>query len=103
MGMVPDAVSEAGSDKSYSISVSTTVEWHQYQCIHCSFLISMVLAMGWCSRHPPGSLFATGPSGSVHHAADETENDDDDAALVRRNPPRNRRAPGCGTGGHRGH
>ncbi|KAK8594156.1 hypothetical protein V6N13_125965 [Hibiscus sabdariffa] len=60
---------------------------------------------------PPGSLFATGPSGSGHHAADdedadETEDDnddDDDAALVRRNLPRNHRAPGCGTGGHKGH
>ncbi|KAK8622028.1 hypothetical protein V6N13_097655 [Hibiscus sabdariffa] len=58
---------------------------------------------------PPGSLFATGPSGSGHHAADddnagetEDDDDDDDAALVRRNPSRNRRAPSCGTGGHRG-
>ncbi|KAK8693896.1 hypothetical protein V6N13_071463 [Hibiscus sabdariffa] len=47
---------------------------------------------------PPGSLFATGPSGSGHHADDESEEDDDEVdALVRRNPPRNRRAPNCGT------
>ncbi|KAK8553188.1 hypothetical protein V6N13_089401 [Hibiscus sabdariffa] len=58
---------------------------------------------------PPGSLFATGPSGSDHHVADDEdageteEDDDDDDALVRRNPHRNRRAPGCGTGGHRRH
>ncbi|KAK8626170.1 hypothetical protein V6N13_133822 [Hibiscus sabdariffa] len=63
---------------------------------------------GMVQQTLPGSLFATGPSGSDHHAADdedvdEPEDDDDDTALVRRNPPRNRRAPGCGTGGHRGH
>ncbi|KAK8583158.1 hypothetical protein V6N13_021870 [Hibiscus sabdariffa] len=64
---------------------------------------------GMVQHIPPGSLFATGPSGSSHHAtddddADETEEeDDDDDALVRRNPYRNRRAPGCGTGGHRRH
>ncbi|KAK8604655.1 hypothetical protein V6N13_099587 [Hibiscus sabdariffa] len=64
---------------------------------------------GMVQHTPPGSLLATGPSGSDHHAADdedtdETEEDDDDNdALVRRNPRRNRRAPGCGTGGHMRH
>ncbi|KAK8576527.1 hypothetical protein V6N13_032448 [Hibiscus sabdariffa] len=57
---------------------------------------------GMVHHTPPGSLFAIGPSGSGHHAAYETEDDDDDA-LVRKNPPRNRRGPGCGTGGHRGY
>ncbi|KAK8649383.1 hypothetical protein V6N13_130112 [Hibiscus sabdariffa] len=62
---------------------------------------------GMVQQTPPGSLFATRPSGSSHHAANdedayETE-DDDDAALVRRNLPRNRHAPCCGTRGHRGH
>ncbi|KAK8653476.1 hypothetical protein V6N13_127472 [Hibiscus sabdariffa] len=62
---------------------------------------------GMVHQTPPGSLFATGPSGSGHHAddnADESEEDDDDTEpLVRRNPPRHRRAPDCGTGGHRRH
>ncbi|KAK8613925.1 hypothetical protein V6N13_122308 [Hibiscus sabdariffa] len=48
---------------------------------------------GMVHHTPPGSLFATEPSGSGHHAdddedADESEEDDDEAgALVRRNPP----------------
>ncbi|KAK8583391.1 hypothetical protein V6N13_022097 [Hibiscus sabdariffa] len=64
---------------------------------------------GMVHHTPTGSLFATGPSGSDHHAdddedADESEEDDDEAdALVRRNPPKNRRAPDCGIGGHRRH
>ncbi|KAK8652638.1 hypothetical protein V6N13_126665 [Hibiscus sabdariffa] len=62
---------------------------------------------GMVHQTPPGSLFATGPSGSGHHAddnADESEEDDDDTEpLVRRNPPRHRRAPDCATGGHRRH
>ncbi|KAK8621133.1 hypothetical protein V6N13_067574 [Hibiscus sabdariffa] len=62
---------------------------------------------GMVQQTPPGSLFATGSSGSGHHAddnADESEEDDDDTEpLVRRNPHRNRRAPDCGTGGHRRH
>ncbi|KAK8649502.1 hypothetical protein V6N13_130231 [Hibiscus sabdariffa] len=62
---------------------------------------------GMVQQTPPGSLFATGPSGSGHHADandDESEEDDDDTEpLVRRNLPRHRRAPDCGTGGHRRH
>ncbi|KAK8636216.1 hypothetical protein V6N13_004921 [Hibiscus sabdariffa] len=64
---------------------------------------------GMVQHTPPGSLFATGLSGSGHHADDDEdgneteEEDDDDDALVRRNPRRNRRAPGCGIGGHRRH
>ncbi|KAK8626177.1 hypothetical protein V6N13_133829 [Hibiscus sabdariffa] len=62
---------------------------------------------GMVHQTPPCSLFATGPSGSGHHAddnADESEEDDDDTEpLVRRNPPRHRRAPDCGMGGHRRH
>ncbi|KAK8708715.1 hypothetical protein V6N13_059752 [Hibiscus sabdariffa] len=61
---------------------------------------------GMVQHTPPGSLFASGPSGSSHHVAND-EYDDDDDALVRRNPRRNprrnRHAPGCGTGGHRRH
>ncbi|KAK8669838.1 hypothetical protein V6N13_104607 [Hibiscus sabdariffa] len=56
----------------------------------------------------PGSLFATGPSGSdgrdddeneddVEADEDEEEGDDDDDAAVRRNPRRNHRPPRCGT------
>ncbi|KAK8664105.1 hypothetical protein V6N13_083908 [Hibiscus sabdariffa] len=59
---------------------------------------------GMVYHTPPSSLFAIGPIGSGHHADDESEEDDDEAdALVRRNPPRNRRAPDYGTGGHRRH
>ncbi|KAK8665024.1 hypothetical protein V6N13_005202 [Hibiscus sabdariffa] len=64
---------------------------------------------GMVQHTPPGSLFATGSSGSGHHADDDEdddeieEEDDDDDALVRRNPRRNHCAPGCGTGGHRRH
>ncbi|KAK8675773.1 hypothetical protein V6N13_033836 [Hibiscus sabdariffa] len=59
---------------------------------------------GMVHHTPPSSLFATGPSGSGHHVDDESEEDDDEAdALVRRNPPRNRRAPDCGTEGHKRH
>ncbi|KAK8708793.1 hypothetical protein V6N13_059830 [Hibiscus sabdariffa] len=65
---------------------------------------------GMVQHTPPGSLFATGPSGSGHDAHDdvdadeiEEDDDDDDDALVRRNPRRNRRAPACGTRGHRRH
>ncbi|KAK8650475.1 hypothetical protein V6N13_140113 [Hibiscus sabdariffa] len=65
---------------------------------------------GMVQHTPSSSLFATRPSGSGHDAhddvdADETEEDDDedDDALVRRNPRRNRRAPACGTEGHRRH
>ncbi|KAK8624833.1 hypothetical protein V6N13_089719 [Hibiscus sabdariffa] len=62
---------------------------------------------GMVHQTPPGSLFATKPSGSGHHVddnSDESEEDDDDTEpLVRRNPPRHRRAPDCGTGGHRRH
>ncbi|KAK8558486.1 hypothetical protein V6N13_103661 [Hibiscus sabdariffa] len=64
---------------------------------------------GMVQHTPPGSLFATGLSGSGHHTANdedagetEEENDNNDA-LVRRNPHRNRRAPSCGTGGHKRH
>ncbi|KAK8712955.1 hypothetical protein V6N13_148183 [Hibiscus sabdariffa] len=58
---------------------------------------------GMVQQTPPGSLFATGPSGSGHHADESEEDDDDTEPLVRRNPHRNRRAPDCGTGGHRRH
>ncbi|KAK8624930.1 hypothetical protein V6N13_089816 [Hibiscus sabdariffa] len=62
---------------------------------------------GMVHQTPPGSLFATGPSGSGHHADDNTdeseEDDGDTKPHVRRNPPRHRRAPDCGTGGHRRH
>ncbi|KAK8662735.1 hypothetical protein V6N13_024626 [Hibiscus sabdariffa] len=62
----------------------------------------------------PGSLFASGPSGSGHRDKgededdaeadeEEEEEDDDDDAAVRRNPQRSRRPPPCGTGGHRRH
>ncbi|KAK8560500.1 hypothetical protein V6N13_082938 [Hibiscus sabdariffa] len=59
--------------------------------------------------YTPGSLFATGPSGSGHDVHDDVEVDrseedeNDEDALVRRNLRRNRRAPDCGTGGHRRH
>ncbi|KAK8643871.1 hypothetical protein V6N13_013148 [Hibiscus sabdariffa] len=55
---------------------------------------------------PPCSLFATVPSESGHHVADDEDDDEieeADDALVQRNPRRNRRAPGCGTRGHRRH
>ncbi|KAK8665722.1 hypothetical protein V6N13_005884 [Hibiscus sabdariffa] len=64
---------------------------------------------GMVQHTPLGSLFATGRSGSGHHAADDKdadeteEDDDDDDALVRINPHRNRRVPSCGTEGHRRH
>ncbi|KAK8705452.1 hypothetical protein V6N13_049055 [Hibiscus sabdariffa] len=64
---------------------------------------------GMVQHTPPGSLFATGKSESDHDVhddveADESEEDENDEdALVRRNPRRNRRAPDCGTGGHRKH
>ncbi|KAK8640278.1 hypothetical protein V6N13_008037 [Hibiscus sabdariffa] len=66
---------------------------------------------GMVQHTPPGSLFASGPSGSGHQEQDENEadtdedddDDDDDDAPVRRNPRRNRRPPPCGTGGHRRH
>ncbi|KAK8612886.1 hypothetical protein V6N13_092990 [Hibiscus sabdariffa] len=64
---------------------------------------------GMMQHTPLGSLFATGPSGSGHDVhddveADESEEDENDEdTLVRRNPRRNRRAPDCGTGGHRRH
>ncbi|KAK8586106.1 hypothetical protein V6N13_130631 [Hibiscus sabdariffa] len=62
---------------------------------------------GTMQHTPPGSLFATGPSGSGHHAANDDDDDDetkeDNDAIIRRNPRRNRRAPDCGTGGHRRH
>ncbi|KAK8665760.1 hypothetical protein V6N13_005922 [Hibiscus sabdariffa] len=64
---------------------------------------------GMVQHTPPGSLFATGPSGSGHDVHDDVEADrseedeNDEDALVRRNPRRNRRAPDCGTGGHRRH
>ncbi|KAK8706003.1 hypothetical protein V6N13_049585 [Hibiscus sabdariffa] len=58
------------------------------------------------AAYTPGSLFATGPSGSGHDVHDDVEADrseEDEDALVRRNPRRNRRAPDCWTGGHRRH
>ncbi|KAK8578344.1 hypothetical protein V6N13_116192 [Hibiscus sabdariffa] len=58
---------------------------------------------GMVQQTPPGSLFATRPSGSGHHADESEEDDDDTEPLVRRNPHRNRRAPDCGTRGHRRH
>ncbi|KAK8713094.1 hypothetical protein V6N13_148320 [Hibiscus sabdariffa] len=58
---------------------------------------------GMVQQTPPGSLFATRPSGSGHQADESEEDDDDTEPLVRRNPHRNRRAPDCGTGGHRRH
>ncbi|KAK8709086.1 hypothetical protein V6N13_060116 [Hibiscus sabdariffa] len=64
---------------------------------------------GMVQHTPPGSLFATGPSGSSHDVHDDVEADrseedeNDEDALVRRNPRRNRRAPDCGTRGHRRH
>ncbi|KAK8713842.1 hypothetical protein V6N13_149049 [Hibiscus sabdariffa] len=58
---------------------------------------------GMVQQTPPGSLFATRPSGSGHHADESEEDDDDTEPLVRRNPHRNRRAPDCETGGHRRH
>ncbi|KAK8686595.1 hypothetical protein V6N13_125619 [Hibiscus sabdariffa] len=64
---------------------------------------------GMVQHTPPGSLFATGPSGSGYDVHDDVEADrseedeNDEDALVRRNPRRNRRAPDCGTGVHRRH
>ncbi|KAK8708432.1 hypothetical protein V6N13_059474 [Hibiscus sabdariffa] len=59
---------------------------------------------------PSGSLFATGLSRSDARDDDEDEDDTeadeedgDDVEAVQRNPPRNRRQPCCGTGGHRRH
>ncbi|KAK8619312.1 hypothetical protein V6N13_133277 [Hibiscus sabdariffa] len=63
---------------------------------------------GMVQHTPPGSLFASGPSGNGHHEEEENEantdeDDDDDDTPVRRNPRRNRCPPPCGTGGDRRH